>query len=345
MPLRHRPAHAGARALRRSLARGAGACRHGSVRAGAHARAWSGSTVHGALDSEHPTEPPSGAVRDARRASPAWVLPRFVPTALRAGVSARVRAPVRAGLCRNCMWESPVLPAATKFGSGTCHGSAANGLRACPHGAPRSGACRAAGRSPARESVAPAARNTRAQRACVAAARLAPRVNRAPAAGGTRAKRACPAAARQRRALNGGDVLESPNRTLSPLEVPETHKCRCASDQPMRERARSGEAWRVLRERAARGACARALTPARGQGARCTMHGALDSEQPTEPPYGAVRGAPAPTAACLHTTRQASPERARSLASGSLPQRACARLRQFQRGRRSIRGLEHVSTV
>ncbi len=55
--------------------------------------------------------------------------------------------------------------------SGTCRPRASVRLRACAHGAPRSGACRAAGRSPARESVAPAARNTRAQRACVAAGR------------------------------------------------------------------------------------------------------------------------------------------------------------------------------
>ncbi len=36
------------------------------------------------------------------------------------------------------------------------------------------------------------------------------------------------------RALNGGDVPESPNRTLSPLEVPETLTCCCASDQLVR---------------------------------------------------------------------------------------------------------------
>ncbi len=58
---------------------------------------------------------------------------------------------------------------------GTCHRSATGRLCACPYGAPRSGACRAAGRSPARESEAPAARNTRAQRACVAVARSATR--------------------------------------------------------------------------------------------------------------------------------------------------------------------------
>ncbi len=43
MLLRQRPAHAGARALRRSLARGAGASRHGSARAQAKPGAWCGS--------------------------------------------------------------------------------------------------------------------------------------------------------------------------------------------------------------------------------------------------------------------------------------------------------------
>ncbi len=81
-----------------------------------------------------------------------------------------------------------------------------------------------------------------------------------------------------RRALNGGDAPESPNRTLSLLEVPPTLKCRCASDQP-----HAGA--RALRRSLARGMGARRHGSARAGGrarARCGRHERTGATTPAE---------------------------------------------------------------